>query len=215
MTLERIWTRTDLPPQLRLALDEAIAKQARGPAALRITDVAGYSDWALLLSARSDRQVRAIAEAVEQALSAQGRKPIGSDGKSDYHWVLLDYDDFIVHVFYHPVRTYYDLESMWHDAPRADLELAADVADVSELSGLIPPEPMPEFRGSAEFGGFADEFEDMADIEPQRLAEAEAAAWGTLIAPGSTEPGSTEPGSTEPTATEPPATESDDELFGE
>lgn len=178
---ERSYKRNDLPPELQRALDEAVGKLARGPVAMRVTEVAGYTDWVLLLSARSDRQVRAITDAIVEGVSEAGRRPVGTDGLSDYNWVLLDYDDFIVHVFYHPVRTFYDLESMWHDAPRVELGCDAQTMDVAELEGLDAPDPMPEFRGNIEFGGFAHEFdEEPADIDDDRLAAASEAARKTL-----------------------------------
>ncbi|TPV95380.1 MAG: ribosome silencing factor [Myxococcales bacterium FL481] len=178
---ERSYARKDLPAELLAALDHAIDKRARRPVALRVTEVAGYTDWVLLLSARSDRQVRAITEAVMEGIASTGRRPVGSDGLSDYNWVLLDYDDFIVHVFYHPVRSFYDLESMWHDAPRVELGCDAETMDTSDLEGLDAPDPMPEFRGNIEFGGFADEFNEApADIDEDRLAAASEAARQTL-----------------------------------
>ncbi len=97
------------------------------------------------------------------ALVKLGRKPLGSDGLQSHTWDLLDFDDFLVHVFYHPVRSFYDLESMWNDAPRVKLDLPEDVMFTGDLTGLAPPEPMPEFRGDLAFGGFRDEFDDDDD----------------------------------------------------
>ncbi|PRP90398.1 Ribosomal silencing factor RsfS [Enhygromyxa salina] len=127
---------------------------------LRLTEVAGYTDWALLVSARSERQVQGIVDAILEAARGEGAKLIGSDGLDLYLWALLDYDDFLIHVFYHPVRRHYDLESMWSDAPRVELGLPAEVMDDSELDGLTAPDPMPSYRGDLAFGGFEDEFVD-------------------------------------------------------
>jgi hypothetical protein len=93
-------------------------------------------------------------------LKDMGLQPIGTDGLEEHLWDLLDYDDFLVHVFYHPVRKHYDLESMWRDAPRAELGLPAEVMDTSVLEGLAPPVDMPPFRGS--FGAFPGELDDEA-----------------------------------------------------
>jgi ribosome-associated protein len=150
----------------------AVDRGAKAPAILRLTEVAGYTDWALLLSARSERQVRGIVDGIIEALaqsdqaqaSDQSRvRLIGSDGLDLYLWALLDYDDFLVHVFYHPVRLHYDLESMWRDAPRVELGLPAEVMDTVDLVELAPPDPMPTFRGDLAFGGFDDEFVDDED----------------------------------------------------
>jgi ribosomal silencing factor RsfS len=169
---QRTWTRAELPEALDRALVAAVDRGAKAPAILRLTEVAGYTDWALLLSARSERQVRGIVDGIIEALaqSTGTQTPpehrvrlIGTDGLDLYLWALLDYDDFLVHVFYHPVRLHYDLESMWRDAPRVELGLAAEVMDASELIELAPPDPMPTFRGDLAFGGFDDEFVDDED----------------------------------------------------
>jgi ribosome silencing factor RsfS/YbeB/iojap len=169
---QRKWTRAELPAALDRALKAAVERGAKAPAILRLTEVAGYTDWALLLSARSERQVRGIVDGIIEAIAehsanrAAGEEPtrlIGTDGLDLYLWALLDYDDFLIHVFYHPVRTHYDLESMWRDAPRVELGLPAEVMDVSELVELAPPDPMPAYRGDLAFGGFDDEFVDDED----------------------------------------------------
>jgi ribosome-associated protein len=149
-------TRSDLPALLQRALDLAVDAKAQGPVVLHLTEVAGYTDWALLVSGRSDRHVGGITEAIMAGLKQEGLVPIGSDGLDENLWALLDYDDFLVHVFYHPVRRHYDLESMWNDAPRVELGLPSDVMDVSALENLTPPDPMPSFRGGS-FGAFEGE----------------------------------------------------------
>lgn len=149
-------TRAALPAQLQRALELAVNAKAQGPVVLQLTEVAGYTDYALIVSGRSDRHVGGITEAILAGLKAEGLAPIGSDGLDEHLWDLLDFDDFLVHVFYHPVRRHYDLESMWNDAPRVELGLPADVMDVSGLEGLLPPDPMPAFRGGS-FGAFEGE----------------------------------------------------------
>ena len=171
MSHERTWTRADLPAALDRGLKAAIDRGARAPAILRLTEIAGYTDWGLLLSARSERQVRGIIDGITQELAKPtpaGEEPVkllGSDGLDRYLWALLDYDDFLIHVFYHPVRRHYDLESMWSDAPRVELGLPAEIMDDVDLDALAAPDPMPEFRGDIAFGGFDDEFEDDEDDE--------------------------------------------------
>lgn len=159
-------SRADLPALLQRALELAIDAKAVGPVVLHLTEVAGYTDHALIVSGRSDRHVGGISEAIMTGLKAQGVSPIGSDGLEEHLWDLLDYDDFLVHVFYHPVRKHYDLESMWNDAPRVELGLPADVMDTSGLDELAPPDPMPAFRGGS-FGAFEGELDgddpDLAD----------------------------------------------------
>jgi ribosome silencing factor RsfS/YbeB/iojap len=157
----RNWTRADLPAGLDRALEAALDRGAKVPAILRLTEVAGYTDWGLLLSARSERQVRGIVDGITEALGGDpDNQLLGADGLDHYLWALLDYGDFLVHVFYHPVRRHYDLESMWSDAPRVELGLPAELFDETELLGLAVPDPMPAYRGDMAFGGFEDEFVD-------------------------------------------------------
>lgn len=170
--------RADLPPALQRALAIAVDAKALAPAVLLLTEVAGYTDHALIVSCRSDRHVGGVTEAILAGLKDMGLTPIGTDGLEEHLWDLLDYDDFLVHVFYHPVRRHYDLESMWRDAPRVELDLPADVMDTSTLEGLAPPENMPPYRGGS-FGAFPGELadEDEADAElPGELPPAEDAA---------------------------------------
>jgi ribosome silencing factor RsfS/YbeB/iojap len=157
------FTRDDLPIGLQRALDVAIDKSARAPVILQVTDITGYTDWVLLVSGRSDRHVSAIADAINRALRDEEIRPRGTDGFGDHTWDLLDYDEFMVHVFYHPVRMHYDLESMWSDAPRVTLDLPPEVMDTTDLEALETPTSLPEYRGDFMFGGFADEFENAQD----------------------------------------------------
>lgn len=158
---QRTWTRSELPREVDRALAAALERGGKGPVVLRLTEVAGYADWALLISARSDKQVAGVVEGIFAALSDDSElKLLGSDGLDHNLWALLDYGDFLVHVFYHPVRKHYDLESMWSDAPRVELGLAPELLDTQELDNLSAPDPMPAYRGDLAFGGFEDEFAD-------------------------------------------------------
>jgi ribosome-associated protein len=150
--------RSDLPPDLDAALLSAIDKGARAPTILRVSEIAGYTDWVMIVSGRSERQVGAIADGIARSLRDRGLHPRGTDGMADHLWDLLDYDEFMIHVFFHPIRNHYDLESMWSDAPRVDLALGREVMDTTDLDALALPEQLPAYRGDAEFGGFEDEF---------------------------------------------------------
>jgi ribosome-associated protein len=91
---------------------------------LVLVDVAGLTsiaDYLVICTGRSDRQVQSIAQAIEDALTAAGERPISIEGMQRGQWVLLDCGDVIVHVFYQPVREFYDLERLWEHAPRVQL----------------------------------------------------------------------------------------------
>ena len=88
-----------------------------------MTELCPYTDFVLLVSGRSTRQVEAIAEAVEQALKERGHDLRGREGKRGGSWLLLDFGDLLVHVFHESQRGYYDLEGLWIDAARVPLSL--------------------------------------------------------------------------------------------
>lgn len=87
---------------------------------LDLRGLASFADTFIICSGRSHRQVSAIAEFVERDLKAQGIKPLGVEGLREGHWVLMDYGDIVIHVFYEPIRIFYDLEGLWSDARRIE-----------------------------------------------------------------------------------------------
>ncbi len=97
----------------------ASAKQAVDPLVLQVGSILAITDAFVITSGNNVRQVRTIAEEVEaQVARASGRKPLRTEGLDTARWVLIDYGDFVVHVFLDEVRRYYDLERLWADAPR-------------------------------------------------------------------------------------------------
>ncbi|MBI5521647.1 MAG: ribosome silencing factor [Desulfarculus sp.] len=116
-----------------LCMAAASRKKAQDLLLLDVGAISGYTDYLLLASGRSTRQAGAIAEGIARALKKAGVKPLGQDGLKEGRWALLDFGDVVVHVFHQPVREFYDLESLWSDAPRVEVDEAA-------LEGLLPPE---------------------------------------------------------------------------
>jgi ribosome-associated protein len=116
-----------------LCMAAALRKKASDLLLLDVGQISGYTDYLLLASGRSTRQAGAIAEGIARALKKAGIKPLGQDGVKEGRWALLDFGDVVVHVFHQPVREFYDLESLWSDAPRVSV-------DESQLEGLLPPE---------------------------------------------------------------------------
>lgn len=105
------------------AIDAALDKKALMPVLIDVSGLASYTDFIGIVSGRSDRQVDAIAEGVIDTMKRSGRSVLGQEGKGSGRWTLLDFGDVVVHVFYHPVREFYDLESLWVDAPRIPLKI--------------------------------------------------------------------------------------------
>ena len=88
---------------------------------LEVKKLSSFTDYFVITSGNSDRQVQAIASHIEEKLKKEGIHPLGVEGKQKGTWVLLDYGDVVIHVFYNPMREFYDLERLWSDAPRVDL----------------------------------------------------------------------------------------------
>jgi len=110
-----------LPPPLDAALGAALAKKAEGAVVLDLRQTADFTDFFLLLSGTNQRQLVAIADAVLEALRAAGRRPAHTEGYPRQEWILLDYDDFVVHVFTPRTRAFYDLERLWGGAKRMEV----------------------------------------------------------------------------------------------
>ncbi len=104
-----------------IAVTAARAAAAKQAADVTILDVHGLiviTDYFVIASGETDRQVKTILEEVERAVRELGEKPIRREGDADSGWALLDYIDVVVHVFAQEEREYYDLERLWRDAPR-------------------------------------------------------------------------------------------------
>ncbi|MFH0900765.1 MAG: ribosome silencing factor [Pseudomonadota bacterium] len=108
------------------AVEAALDKKALEPVLLDVHDLASYTDYILILSGRSDRHVEAIGEGIVASLTEGGTRPLGVEGTGSKRWTLVDFGDVIVHVFHHPLREYYDLESLWVDAPRISIAIPED-----------------------------------------------------------------------------------------
>jgi ribosome-associated protein len=114
------------------AIEAALDKKALLPVLLDVSERATYTDFIGIVSGRSDRQVEAIAEHVAATLKARGWQLLSREGNGSGRWTLLDFGDIVVHVFYHPVREFYDIESLWIDAPRVKLKVPPEAAQLRE-----------------------------------------------------------------------------------
>ena len=103
------------------ALALALDKKALEPILLDVRELCSFCNYQLVVSGRSDRQVDAIADGITSGLKMDGIRPLGAEGSRTGQWSLLDYGDFVIHVFLHSAREHYDLEGLWNDAPRVPL----------------------------------------------------------------------------------------------
>jgi len=112
--IERIALASDIKPFIQ-ALQ---ARKAMHLVVLEMEDLTSVADAFIICSGKSHRQVTAIADFVQRELKKQGKSPLNVEGKKDGHWILMDYGDVIIHIFYEPLRHFYDLEGLWIDAKR-------------------------------------------------------------------------------------------------
>lgn len=117
---------SDLDPEVRLAMHCAADKKAFDLRALDLREIASFAEYFIIASGANQRQVQAIADEINEQLKKQlSSRPVRIEGYSGGEWVLLDYGDFIVHIFDKDAREFYDLERLWRDARR--VELPADL----------------------------------------------------------------------------------------
>jgi ribosome-associated protein len=100
----------------------AASKQGRDVVVLDVRELIVITDYFVIASGSSDRQVRTVAEEIERAVKAQGLRPVRREGQREGRWVLLDFVDFVAHVLQDQDREYYGLERLWADAPTVPWE---------------------------------------------------------------------------------------------
>jgi ribosome-associated protein len=118
----------------------AASKQANDVVILDVQGLIVITDYFVIATGSSDRQVKSIVDEVETVLRDHDRKPVRREGETEGRWVLLDYVDIVVHVFAEAERDFYDLERLWLDAPRLAWE-PDGVADVGPLDSRAQPGP--------------------------------------------------------------------------
>lgn len=114
--------KTDTKQRIEIFVEAALGKKAEAVVVLDVGKLTSIADAFIICSGRSNRQVSAIADHIERFLKERKIKPLSVEGKSDGHWVLMDYGDVIIHVFYEETRHFYDLEGLWVDAKRITTE---------------------------------------------------------------------------------------------
>ena len=115
----------------------ADSKKAENIVVLDVQPLSSVADHFLICSGSSDRQVRAIADAIEEQLIQNGEKPLAMEGYHTGTWVLIDCADLIVHVFDDDTRRFYDLERLWHRAARVEVPGVALAISPSSASEAL------------------------------------------------------------------------------
>jgi ribosome-associated protein len=113
-------SRSKLPKAISAAIEAAQDKKATGVVVLDLKKAGAFTDYFVICSAANPRQVQAIADAIEDALKAQKQRPSLVEGYARAEWVLLDYFDFVIHVFSKHARDFYGLDRLWGNATRIE-----------------------------------------------------------------------------------------------
>jgi ribosome-associated protein len=111
-----------LPTALREAAEAATEKKALDLAVLELKDAAAFTDYFLICTGTSSRQMQTLCDEIERRLSLAGLRPLHREGYNHAEWILLDYVDFVVHIFSERSRAFYDLERLWRNARRVSAE---------------------------------------------------------------------------------------------
>ena len=108
--------------KFNLCVKAALKKKAYDLIVLDIKKLSSFADYFIICSATSNRQAQAIASSIELDLKKEKIYSLGIEGFKEGEWILLDYDEVIIHIFYQPLREFYELERLWVDAPRIEIK---------------------------------------------------------------------------------------------
>lgn len=111
----------ELQQKLSSLVNAAIEKKCERLVIMDVRSLCSYTDYIVICSGTSTKQVQAIARYVEERLDEEGVRPLGTEGMKEGNWVLMDYNDIVFHVFYEPVRVFYSIEDIYLDAPRYEI----------------------------------------------------------------------------------------------
>jgi ribosome-associated protein len=116
----------DLPPEICRAAELALERKALGVVGMDLRGISTATDYFLVASGNSDVQVKAIADHIITELKKEDERPVHVEGLQGGSWVLIDYIDFVIHVFHPEAREFYQLEVLWGDAPSRHFEDPSD-----------------------------------------------------------------------------------------
>ncbi len=107
--------------RLILCINATLQKKAKQIVVLNLKEISAFTDYMIICSGTSEREVQAISQAIQLFLKKEGIRPLGVEGESNGQWILLDYDDIVISVFYEPTREFYNIENLW-DTPRMNID---------------------------------------------------------------------------------------------
>jgi ribosome-associated protein len=128
-----------------LAVRTIVAHKGIDTVLLKVNEFCSFADYFIICSGGSRRHVQALAQHLEEALARTGLKPLGVEGLEDGQWVLLDYNIMVIHIFLEPMRDFYNLEDLWSDAPKIQIDQDNESAFSSQdplATALTDSEPV-------------------------------------------------------------------------
>src|SRR5205807_7161863 len=128
---------SDLDERIRRSLQAAGEKKALDLTVLDLREIASFTDFFIIATGTNRRQVQAISDEVVEQLKRAGNRAARVEGYQTAEWILIDYGDFIVHVFDEKARRFYDLERLWREARRVDLKFEILGSEISNLKSEI------------------------------------------------------------------------------
>jgi ribosome-associated protein len=129
-----------------LAVKTIVANKGMDPVLLEVTEFCSFADFFILCSGMSQRHVLALAQHLEEALAQAGVKPLGVEGLDEGQWVLMDYNTLLVHIFMQPRREFYNLEDLWSEAPKTQI----DTDSSAQIAPTSAPEPLSDADTASE-----------------------------------------------------------------
>ncbi len=126
---------------MELAVRTLVQHKGLDPVVLEVKELCSFADYFIICAGTSRRHVSALAQHLEEALARAGVKPLGVEGIPEGQWVLLDYNDVVIHIFLEELRSFYNLEGLWAEAPRTPL---------SPESYAIPPPSVSSPKAAAD-----------------------------------------------------------------
>jgi ribosome-associated protein len=114
-----------------LCVNASLQRKAKDLIILNVKEYSSIADYFIICSGTSDRQVQAIAASIHENLKEYDILPLGIEGERLGKWVLMDYADVIIHIFYEPIREFYDIERLWSDVPC--MEVGDDLTELTAL----------------------------------------------------------------------------------
>ena len=107
--------------RLLLCINATLQKKAKDITVLNVKENSSFTDYMIICSGATERQTQAISSAIQQYLKKADIKPLGVEGEVHGQWILLDYDDVMISIFVESMRSFYDIENLWH-TPRMDID---------------------------------------------------------------------------------------------